>query len=255
MRLDDVKLGKKPARAASATFALEKYVDLSAVPTPPPTFGNYNLVNPWHMYKNDVLSCCVFASYAHGTKLMNAEAGHPVHITNDDVISDYSAVTGYTPSDPKTDDGTDMGEAAEFRRKVGTLGNGKRHTVDSYVSVKAGDVEQLARAVYLFGPCDLGFEVPTYLDAILKHNLPWDYQFQNQAKFDGGHCITIVGRNEHNNFVIVSWGQLYEVTTKFIQAYNDETFAYISLERLKDGSSPEHIDLATLQKDLQLLGS
>ena len=55
---------------------------------------------------------------AHETMLWNKEAARTVTLNNESVLKDYSAVTGFNPNDPNTDQGTDMQVAA--RRNTGS---------------------------------------------------------------------------------------------------------------------------------------
>ena len=80
------KLGKKPARPGAVKFKLAN---------------------------------CVWAGAAHETMLWNKEAARTITFNDQSVLKDYSAVTGFNPNDPNTDQGTDMQVAASYRRKTG----------------------------------------------------------------------------------------------------------------------------------------
>ena len=65
---------------------------------------------------------------------VNKDAARTVTFNNQSVLKDYSAVTGFNPNDPNTDQGTDMQVAASYRRKTGVLdAAGKRHKVIAYL--------------------------------------------------------------------------------------------------------------------------
>ena len=103
------------------------------------------------MFANDRYGDCVWAGAAHETMLWT-EAMQTAAFNDKNVLSDYSAVTGFDPASPKaTDNGTDMQEAASYRRKTGVLdAKGKRHKVLAYLALRPGDIDQLALAMYLF---------------------------------------------------------------------------------------------------------
>jgi hypothetical protein len=253
-------LGKKPARAGSVSFKFEKYFDVAQLPTPPATFGNVTYVRDWGMLANDRLGDCVWAGAAHETMLWTAEnikrggSDTPAVFNDDAVVSDYSALTGYDPGKKDSDQGTDVQEAADYRRKTGIVdATGKRHTIDAYVALDTSDLDKLASAVYLLGAVGVGIEFPSTAMQQFDMAEPWDVVAK--AKIDGGHYIPCVGRNSHGNFLVVTWGRLQAVTPAFLIKYMDEAVAYLSLERLVNTTSPQGFDLATLQVDLSSLGS
>src|SRR5882757_1904530 len=114
-----MKLGKLPARPNAVTFKLIDYA--VALLVPPKTFGHQKLQTTWGMLGNDKYGDCVWAGAAHETMLWNKEASKTVTFTDNEVLSDYSAVTGFNPSDPNSDQGTDMQVAASYRRKTGII--------------------------------------------------------------------------------------------------------------------------------------
>ena len=132
-----LKLGKKPARPGAVKLKLAKYLVKPKLPTPPKVFGHEALIGPnWEMLGNDQYGDCVWAGAAHETMLWNKEAARAVTFNNQSVLKDYSAVTGFNPNDPNTDQGTDMQVAASYRRKTGVLdANGKRHKVIAYLAL------------------------------------------------------------------------------------------------------------------------
>jgi hypothetical protein len=214
------------------------------------------------MLGNDRVGDCVFAGADHETMIWGAEAGTSIGFSDRTAISDYSTVTGYTPSDPNSDEGTDMEVAAKWRRKTGVIDvNGKRHTVDAYlelpgVSARGANDPALSRtianAAYHFGGVGIGIEFPGSAMDQFDAGQPWDVV--EGSDIEGGHYIPLVGRIANGNFIVVTWGKLQEVTPAFLTKYVDEAVVYVSVERLKDGKSLEGFDLATLEADLAALG-
>jgi hypothetical protein len=126
--------GKTAARPGAVSFKFSRYFDLAALPTPPRRFGHYQKVQQWGELGNDIAGDCVWAGAGHETMLWNAANKRPINITAANSLSDYSALTGYSPSKPFSDRGTDMSDAADYRRKTGIVdAAGIRHTVDAYV--------------------------------------------------------------------------------------------------------------------------
>src|SRR5690349_9390610 len=129
-----MKLGKLPARKDAVQFKLSTFTDLSKLPTPPASHGHQDELVSWGMLANDQVGDCVLAGADHETMLWNKLAGRTVQFTDTTALRDYSAITGYNPDDPSTDQGTDMQVAASYRRKTGVVDvHGTRHKVAAYL--------------------------------------------------------------------------------------------------------------------------
>jgi hypothetical protein len=244
-------LGKKSARDA-VSFRFATYFDATALPVPPLVFGKPWLVTDWGVFANDTLGDCVWAGAAHETMLWTAEAGTPVQFTDSNVVSDYSAETGYFPGASSTDQGTDMQEAAAYRLKTGVVdATGTRHKIDAYVALKPGNLDQLALAAFLFGAAGVGIQFPSSAYDQFDNAEPWTPV--SGSSIEGGHYVPIVGRNRAGNFLCVTWGRLHAVTPAFLTTYMDEGIGFLSFERLRGNASPQGYDAATLQADLKLL--
>src|SRR5213078_258313 len=112
-----MKLGKLPHVPDDRDLKLADYLKTSVLPRPPKTFGHEKAfpVNGWETLGNDQYGDCVFAGAAHETMLWNAEAKHGVTFTDQSVLSDYSAVTGFDPHNPDSDQGTVVRDALNYR--------------------------------------------------------------------------------------------------------------------------------------------
>ncbi len=248
------KLGKKPARpwrAPGSAFRFATYL-APALPTPPPQFGHENLVADWGMLANDRYGDCVWAGAAHETMMLTREGGHPAAFTDADVLSDYAAVTGFSPAEPASDRGTDMQAAAAYRRKTGIIDStGRRHTVAAYLALDPGNVDHLIKGAYLFGAVGVGLELPASAIDQARKGQMWDVV--PGAPIEGGHYVPLVGRLQ--NLVVVTWGEIQLMSERFLAAYCDEAVAYVSTECLVNRKSPEGFDYASLIADLKELNA
>lgn len=248
-----LKLGRNPS-AKPVTFALSRYVDVEAVlPTPPARFGHEALVPSWGMLGNDTVGDCVFAGAAHETMLWNACAGVTVPFTDASVIAEYSAVTGYDPRDPSTDQGADMQQVASYRRKTGLLdANGKRHKIGAYLAITPGNVDEHLVAAYIFGAIGIGINFPAFAMDEFNAGKPWTLA-RRRRQTEGGHYIPVVGHGAGDYLKTVTWARLQLMSRAFFRKYNDESIAYVSLEALTGGVSLEGFNAAQLQADLNQL--
>lgn len=247
-----LKLGKLPARKDAVKFKLANYIDPAALPKPPKSFGHENLVGAklWQMLGNDQYGDCVWAGAAHETMMWNLEAGKHIDFQDQNVLSDYAAVTGFNPNDPNSDQGTDMQAAASYRRKTGIVdASGNRHQVAAYLAIKPGNLTELYQAMYLFGAVGIGIQFPKSAMDQFDRGKPWSVV--KDSPIDGGHYVPLVAHRSH--LMCVTWGQVQPMTLGFFQKYNDEAIAYVSLEALQNNKSPEGFDAAALLADLNKL--
>lgn len=243
------KLGKTAARPAMGLRFADVF-NAESLPTTPASFGHQSLVadGMFHMLGNDSVGDCTIAGAAHEHMLWTLEGGIPrARFTTKDVLSDYSAVTGYNGT-ASSDTGADMQVVAAYRQKTGIVdATGARHKIDAFASLRVGDLTQLAQAVYLFGAAGMGFQLPASAEYQFDHSQPW--AVIPGDKIEGGHYVPCVGRNATGNFLFISWGRLQAATPEWVTTYMDEGLAYFSREILNaKGVSPESYDATALQK-------
>jgi len=242
------KLGKTPARTDAVKFKLSHYLLTVATPK---TYGHDKLINTWDMLGNDQYGDCVWAGAGHETMLWNKEADKNIVFDDKAVLSDYSAVTGFDPNDPSTDQGTDMQVAASYRRKTGVIdAQGHRHKVGAYLAITPGSKDELKRAMYLFSNVAIGLQFPA--SAMQQFNTDKNWTIVRSSKIIGGHYVPAVAYDSRYVHV-VTWGQVVKASWGFILTYCDEALVYLSPEFLTAGKSPEGFDLASLNNDLSQL--
>lgn len=246
------KTGKRPARPDAVKLKFGAYFKASDLPVVPVAFGRPWLVRQWGVLGNDLAGDCVWAGAAHETMLLKADAGFaPPSFMIRDVFADYSAVTGFDPKNPATDQGTDVQQAAAYRQKTG-IGdaNGNRHQIEIYTALRSGDLSELALATFLNGVAGVGVDLPSSAEDQFNAAEPWTVVKGDTSA--GGHYIPCVGRNRVGNFLFVTWGRLQAATPEWLQTHMDEGICFLSQERLSTkGLSPEGYDAAALLDDFK----
>lgn len=249
-----MKFGKQPARHDERTLLFSTY--RSAHPlaiTVPQNYGHYEVVQNLGMLGNDSVGDCVFAGGAHETMLWTGEVGKQALFDDQSVLSDYSAVTGYDPSDPNTDQGTDVLTALNYRRKTGLIdARGVRHKIGAYVALEPGNWDQLLEAMFIFSAVGVGINFPSSAMKQFDAGKPWSVV--PNSHFEGGHYIPAVGRS-HNYWDLFTWGKVQRATRAFYEKCCDEAYAILSEEMLDNGFSPEGFDLAQMTADLKVVVS
>ena len=148
-----------------------------------------------------------------------------------------------------------MQQAAEYRRIKGIRDkSGARHLVDAYVSLRPGDLSQIALASYIMGAVGIGLNLPSYAMDQFDKGKPWTVA-RGQHPFIGGHYVPLVGRNSIGNYLVCTWGRLHAVTPGFLSNFMDEGICYLSFESLGKSTrmTPEGFDENGLRKMLAAL--
>lgn len=253
------KRGLRVPRPGAVKMRFASYFNAANLPQPPVKFGKPELVTAWGMLGNDRYGDCYWAGSAHESMMLEAAAGNGIAIfTTSNALADYSAATGFSSSDTSTDQGTDLLEGAKYRQKTGIVDmNGKRHTIDVYAGLDAGNLNQLALAVDILGIAGVGVALPDNAEDQFDELVPWDVTDRHPPDPNDGHYIPCVGRNSVGNFLFISWGRLHAATPRWVSACMNQGMAYLSREALSSaGYSPGGLNLAKLNDDFnQLTGA
>ncbi len=230
------KLGKTEATPAPTDFQLKTLSLAEPLPKPPGRFGHGYAFKDWKMFANDQYGDCVLADAGHATMLVNHLARHDVEICDENVLSDYAAITGFNPEDPATDQGTDMGDALSYRRHTGTLdANNKRHKIGAYISIDPTDFDLIVQACYAFTVVSWGFQFPSTAWEQFDEHEPWDPVDMDSSTIEGGHDVPIVGRASRDVMTCITWGRRQTITRRFTHEYGDEAYAIVFPEELRNG--------------------
>jgi hypothetical protein len=246
-------LGRKAATYDHRDLHFAHYTT-TVLPPVPPVFGHDNLIpgDGWGMLGNDSVGDCVFAGAAHETMLWAAEHQLPAPMDAATVLGDYSAVTGYNPANPATDQGTDVRQAMAYRRNTGIAdATGKRHRISAYLALEPGNYTQLLEACYLFGAVGVGINFPS--SAMDQFNKGRTWSVVHGAHIEGGHYIPVVAHR--GTIRLVTWGREIGMTRGFYAKYCEEAWAILSPEHFDPttGKSPEGFDGQQLAADLAAL--
>lgn len=248
-----LKLGKKAATYDPRDFLFARYRTAVPLPLAPRSFGHEKIIgSDWGMMGNDVAGDCVFAGACHETMIWLHEGGRGLaSFTDRTALADYSAVTGFDPNDPSTDQGTNVRDALKYRRSVGIVDElGKRHKIAAFMSLEPGNIDHLVQATYLFGAVGIGINFPN--SAMDQFNRGRIWSVVPGTRVEGGHYVPLVARR--TTLECVTWGKIQHMTLAFIKKYCDEAWCILSEEMLDGkGLSPEHLDLAMLRADLNAL--
>lgn len=253
-------LGKKPARPEAVRLKLRDYIKPSALPIPPDNFGHESIIADWGMLGNDAVGDCAIAGPYHALMLWNAEGKRPINVDTLAVLEAYADITGYNPdaynpwtlSNP-TDNGSDVQQVAEYWRTRGLKDtDGKVHKIDAYLALEPKNIEQLYQALYLFDGVGIGIDCPAEYQQAFANSQVWDAV--SNPTIEGGHYILGVGKRA-GLINVVTWGRTQLMTAAGYEQFNDETFIYLSEEKLINGKDIDGFDLDQLRADMADLAS
>ena len=243
------KYGKNPFIKDERDLKYAKYRLAEALPPIPATFGHEGQVTEWGMLGNDQVGDCVIAGSDHETMLFTEEGSTEAPFTTETALNDYSAITGYNPDDPNSDQGTDVRTALNYRLNTGMLdANNNRHKIGAFLALDQTNINEVLEAAYLYSAVGIGIQVPDSAQKQFQDGEPWTVV--EGATIEGGHYVPIVGF-DGTYFYVVTWGAVQKMDVNFFNTYCDETWLILSPEFLNaQGDSPEGFDLAQLQSDM-----
>lgn len=239
------KLGKTPPRLDSRTLMLAPYLG-AALPAPPPHLSYVEKVKDWEMLGNDTAGDCVLAGGAHAIKQWTAYASAQFNPTAAEVIAAYSEFTGYDPSDPSTDQGTNELDFLKAWRKRGFWG----HKIEAFAALQPRSDTELKDSIWLFGNAFLGLALPKSIES---QGDVWTVADgpDGEPGSLGGHCTLAVGYSV-GGVLMVTWGKIQRATWGWMNKYTDESYAIVSRDWIRaNGISPSGFHLASLEADLR----
>lgn len=249
------KLGLKPVITQPRVRLCDYYTsDLPTVDSLQYPLGHAGLVKP-AMFKNDELGDCAIAGSIEEIRLANALRGVTVNFDDDTAVQNYSAITGYSPDDPESDQGTDVHELYDFRQNTGLVdADGVRHKIVAYAGLTPRDWDEMLIALSLFDVVGVGIWVPDYAESQFSAGDAWHLVPGRHANV-GQHYIPIWGASDRNTAQLPTWGQETGITAPFYAAENVVAVVALTEEMFTGGKSPEGVDFDKLAADLNLLNT
>jgi len=258
--------GKKRRTIFGPQLRLSRYLK-AGLPAPPTSCDYSPLATTAlsQMYDNDQLGDCVIAAGYHivGTESGNANGGKPFIATDKQIIADYSAIGGYVPGNPNTDQGCDIQTALNYWVSHG-FADGTKPL--GWLAVDAGNPEEVKQAIYLFGgSLDIGVELPdAWINPFPSSNgFIWDVA--GDPDQENGHSIMSPGFNAvgytKQGIIIATWSLLGVITWAAVQKYlvnaaGGELYVLLMPDQIAAGQAkaPNGVAWADLIADWDALG-
>lgn len=228
------KLGRKPNSGKPRVSLTADHVP--ATYSPPATLDRYSAIPAatLGMDGNNDVGDCTCADVDHEVKSAEVAAGNTeVASTAAEVLAAYSAITGYNPADPNTDQGAEMQRVREYWQKTGFTLGGVVHQVLLFADLDIHDTTLVKWALDQFGAVGLGINFPASAMDQFNAGQPWDAVAG--AQIEGGHAIALVGYDA-DYWYVVTWGAVQRMTPAFFAAYVEEAWTVLTKDFVDDHS-------------------
>lgn len=241
------KLGKGPVRHDMRTLMFANYLTAS-LPINPPFCNWMGRISDWQILANDRIGNCTCAAAAHQMMAWLAAYGKSFIPTDEEVISAYSAITGYNPVTGANDDGAVELDVLKYWRNTGIAG----HKIGAYASIPPSKSELIRSAIYLFGGAYLGVALPLSAQGQDKWEFEHTYDDGEKGSW-GGHAVPAVAYDS-NGVTVITWGKPLKMSWTFFANYVEESYAILSPDFVNgEMAAPNGFDGIALQNDLTLL--
>jgi hypothetical protein len=204
---------------------------------------------------------CVEAEDAHYLGVITGNANALYAYTDEQTLADYSAITGFDPNNPATDQGTDPVADLNYRVTNGYVDGSKDA---GWAMVDATNVAEVRYALAEFGNIKMWFGIPDSIVnsmSSLQSGFVWDVA-AGDADQQNGHCIGSCGYNPTKilavaatarGLLVMTWGMLGLITWDavaawFIPANGGGMATRVSMDWIntKSGNAPSGLNAAAM---------
>lgn len=263
-----LKFGRRRPVARGPRLSLKNYLTRS-LPAPPATCDYTKPASAAlsEMYDNDTLGDCVIAGMAHVVGVLTGNSGEPPFLYNNkQIVGLYSAIGGYDPNDPSTDNGCDMQTALSYWENNGALpphsapNDADMHHIAGWLAVDGKNPEECRAALWLFENLYFGMELPDpWINPVpSKSGFVWDVAGDPDP--DNGHCVAGVAYSA-KGVVINTWGMTGLLTDAAIAKYatsaaSGELYTVVSTDAINKvtDKAPNGFDWSQLVADFDSIG-
>lgn len=169
---------------------------------------------------NDSVGDCVLAEEAHFVGVVTGNAGSLYSYTAAQTLAAYSAITGYNPADPNTDQGTDPVVDLNYWTQNAYADGTK---LAGWAMVDATNPDEVRYAINTFGNLKMWFGIPDSIAnniGSLSPGFVWDVS-AGAPDANNGHCIGSCGYSPSaiqgvavtaDGVIVMTWGMMGLVT-------------------------------------------
>lgn len=208
-------LGRNRPKFPGQANKMAKYMTAS-LPAPPDSvdYTGPAMKSIGNVMLNDQLGDCCIAGLGHIKGVLTANAGTEVNVTDTQVIQYYSAIGGYVPGRPGTDNGCNEEDVMNYITANGLWGN----KVLGWLRVDATNQLEVKTAIWLFGHTYSGVELPRAWTNPMPQASGFVWDVGGGPNPDAGHCVVQAGYNAQG-VQTLTWGMKGIVTWPALAKY------------------------------------
>ncbi len=242
------KLGRRPAKTDPHPLRLAKYLTAGLLADPPERRDWIAPMTDIGMVLNGALGDCTCAAAGHMVQAWTAANGAQVIVPDTEIERAYSAVSGYVPGDPSTDNGAFALDVLKYWRDTGIGG----HKILGWVALNPKNRKQMTIAADLFGGVYAGFDLPISAHGQEVWATPAGGPVgDGTPRSWGGHMIPLLNYGPLG-YVCLTWGAPLTLTESFVETFCEEAYCVVSTDWAQDGrAAPSGVLLGELVADMQ----
>lgn len=213
--LSNMKLGKMARRFDPRVRAIAP-ISHTWPPAPKVIDWTVKATDPWGLMLNDKLGCCTISKMGHAIQTWTSQSeAAEITIPDADILRMYQEACGYDPARPDTDQGGVMTKVAEYWRSHPIAG----HSISAVASVAPGSRTDVMAAVWLFGGCDAGVQLPNSAQSQDVWDIPpQGPRGSGEPGSWGGHDIWIPCYDDLG-LTCITWGAKKRMSWSFWDTY------------------------------------
>lgn len=251
----NLRLGKLAPKFDPRTLKLANYLQTDIaldLVKAPDSYHWESKIPSWPMMLNDRLGDCTIAGVGHLIQEWTTYTGTPVILSDDEIVQDYSLVSGYDPHTHQNDNGAAELDVLKIWKNSGFQG----HKIEGFASIDLNNQDLIKDSIYLFGGIYIGIALPKSAQnqAIWDTSTGWFAGNTTPGSW-GGHAVIVVGFDS-NYLYVITWGAVKKMTYRFWSKYVDEAYAVLSPDWkiAATTKAPNNFAWDELENDLKKIG-
>ncbi len=197
----------------------------------------------WGMCGNDVLGDCTCAAVAHAIVLWESYCPPATFLTDQEVVTLYSAVSGYASGRPETDQGARCADVLQHWTRQGVACAGSIDLLSAYTTIEPSNHAHVRAALWAMGAVYAG----VLLHEAQESEAVWS---DLTSPVLGGHCVLLVGA-DNDGLICVTWGELRRMSWAWWDVCAEEAYALLSLCWVQAGRAPQGFLVTALQAEMR----
>ena len=215
----------------------------------------------WGDYGNLNLENCTVASAAHLIMIWKSYQSKRIYRPSvKKIIEDYGQmITGEPKGSPSIEKALEKG--GEPVEAVIMLNYWRKKGIDNHKIIAFAKLtynnnarrrEELKRAIYLYGGCFIGINIPRSVERQWQKGEKWTV-LKRASPGDGrrrlwfSHALVAIGYNE-NELLVVTFGKEETMSWEFYEKYVDEAYAVFDEKFLRSRLTPSRMKVADLRQ-------